>query len=249
MLRCALRLAVLAGGISTSVPAATLDRDWARVYNRPGPESALAIWPAPGGGVDIVAARNGEMVYLRYDQTGTLTAERTTGIGIGSLRFAVLASDGVGGFVLAAQQDSAGQYWLVQLRVLATGGVAWRTSLGSFIEYPAAMRIANGEVYLGVDEDYYTTYDPSLHITDLSTGASLCSRVGAGGHYQRITDMHVREGGGVTLIGTGQCYAASHQGKADAEGGDECFSWLTDFTDDCLVTRDRYYPSHHYFSS
>jgi len=155
--------ALFLGLAPSTARAASLDRDWARIYNPPGNETVLAMWPSPGGGVDIAVDHAGQLTYVQYNSAGTLTAERSTGVGIFTMPFRVLESDGIGGFLVAANQDSLGKiYGLVVMRISPSGEVMWRRVNKSTIYYPKVMQIHAERLYLGVDADYFTTYDPSL---------------------------------------------------------------------------------------
>jgi hypothetical protein len=70
-------LALLLFVLPSNALSASLDRDWARIYNPPGNESALDMWPSPGGGVDIVADHDGQLVTSSTTRLGIwLRSER-----------------------------------------------------------------------------------------------------------------------------------------------------------------------------
>jgi hypothetical protein len=230
-MRCQAALwAVLLGLLPATARSTTLDHDWARVYNPAGNESVLGMWPAPGGGVDIAVENAGKLVYIRYNQAGTLTAERATGIGISSMPFRVLASDGAYGLVLAGRQDSVSTIGLVVARVSASGQVLWRNPNGSLIYYPKAIQVRDGKVYLGVDSDFFTSYDPSLFVLDLQDGAHLGESV-VNGFYFRISDIEVVDDGRIYLTGydNDECH---------------CFTWMREFDAQYNVLKTNPYPGH-----
>jgi len=223
----AVLFALLLGLAPLSARAASLDRDWARIYNPPGTERVLGVWPAPGGGVDIAVDRAGQLFYIQYNSAGTLTAERATGLG-SSLGFSVLASDGLGGFVAASLQDTG----MVAFRISPSGQVQWWWNSNQIILYPSAIEVKNGRLYLGADYDYGTSYTPYLRIFDLDDGAVLCED-SQQAYFFQISDMEVREDGGVLLIGFDN-------------SGCDCFAWTRSFDQDCHLTKTNGFPGYAY---
>ena len=216
---------------SAAGAAASLTHDWARIYNPAGSETILGMWPAPGGGVDMAVDNAGQLVYIQYNAAGTLTATRATGVGISTMPFSVLESDGAGGFILAANQDSLGvTYGLVVLRVSATGVVTWRRLNESTIYYPKALQIRTGRIYLGVDGDFFSTYDPMLFVYDLANGTKLIENIDRG-YYFRISDIDVVDDGRVYLTGfdNDEC---------------ECFTWIRGYDANGATLKTNPLPGH-----
>jgi len=228
MCRPHLPLALVLGLVVTSAHSESLDHDWARIYNPPGSESALAIWAAPNGGVDILINQDGELGYIQYDAAGNLSKDRDTGIHTETFRFTQYASDGAGGFVVAANYDSVDSYGVACLRVSSDGGVLWRNLTHSTSHYPSAIKVVDGRLYVGAHYDYSTVYDPSLMVFDLDDGMPICDNLELG-YYFKISDIDVDDGGHVFLVGYDN-------------GGCDCFSWTRIFAPDCSLLKTNSYP-------
>jgi hypothetical protein len=223
--RAAASLSLLLVVLSSNVRAATLDRDWARIYNPPGTENVLGMWPAPGGGVDIAVDNAGQLVYIQYNSAGTLTAQRATGVPL-TTGFSILVPDGIGGFLRASLEDSG----FVVLRVSASGTEVWHTFKNQILMYPQVMKIANGKIYVGVDYDYGTSYDPLLLILNLESGAQVCEDYQVA-YFFRISDLEVMEDGSTFLVG----YDNS---------GCDCSTWFRIYDADCNLLRTNSSPGH-----
>jgi hypothetical protein len=145
--------------------------------------------------------------------------------------FRVLESDGAGGFLLAANQDSLGvTYGLVVMRVSASGAVTWRRPNESTIYYPKALEVHAGRIYLGIDGDFYSSYDPMLFVYDLADGTKLSENIDRG-FYFRISDIEVLDDGRVYLAGydNDEC---------------ECFTWIREYDANGDVLETNPFPGH-----
>jgi hypothetical protein len=226
MLSLAALLAFLLSLLPSIVSAASLDRDWARIYNPPGTESVLGMWPAPGGGVDIAVDHAGELVYIQYDQDGNLAAERSTVVDLSGMLFRVFASDQSGGFIAAALNDTG----MVSLRISAEGQMTWRNQNTWPILYPSKIEVKGGKVFVGGDLDYGSSYDPFLTIFDLGDGANLGENMERA-YFFRISDIEVLENGGVLLVGFDN-------------SGCDCSTWIRTYDGAGNLEKTSAYPGH-----
>ena len=223
-------LVIFLGFPSPAVPAASLTHDWARIYNPAGSETVLGMWPAPGGGVDIAVDNAGQLVFVQYNAAGTLTAQRATGVGISTMPFRVLESDGAGGLLVAAHQDSLGVEGLVVMRISPTGAVLWRRGNESIIYYPKVMQVHAGRIYLGVDGDFFSTYDPMFFVYDLANGTKLVDNIDRG-YYFRISDIEV--------LDDGRAYLAGYDNDEC-----ECFTWIRAYDANGVTLKTNPFPGH-----